>query len=530
MFAVLHLADFPLQAVLRTELTPGAGAPPAALFAGTGKKSVVLAANPSARAAQVELGMTAPQAVARCPTLTIRAPHAGAEAEARAALLAVGWTLSPSIEDTAPGICTADVKGADSASLTATARTAIAALAQLGLTATAGIARTPLLALYAARAGADHAAARSSPQTETALLPFLCEEAAVAYDSAPAPRRENPAATAVHIVTNEASFLAPLPLATADPTPELAAVFASWGLRTLGDLTRLPRDEIVRRFGSAGLALWQRAAGGAPRPLKPVAPTQEFFATMAFEQEIESLEPLLFILRRFLERLTLELRASQHVAAEIELALRLEDETRHARRFRLPEPTADVEILFRALHTHLESLQTASAIAALELRLIPTRPLVRQQGLFETGLRDPHGFAETLARVAALVGSEHVGTPQREDTHRPDAVKLAPPAAVVPPLIDPPVHPPLGLPLRRFRPPLAATLEFAPHEPQPTYVATERFHGAIVEIRGPWRSNGDWWQTDRAWARTEWDIALAEGGLYRLLLIGDSYFIEGEYD
>ena len=52
----------------------------------------------------------------------------------------------------------------------------------------------------------------------------------------------------------------------------------------------------------------------------------------------------------------------------------------------------------------------------------------------------------------------------------------------------------------------------------------------IRELRGPWRSSGDWWQGDRTWARTEWDVALETGGLYRLLLVGESYFVEGEYD
>jgi protein ImuB len=189
-----------------------------------------------------------------------------------------------------------------------------------------------------------------------------------------------------------------------------------------------------------------------------------------------------------------------------------------------------VEILFRTLHTHVESLHTAASIVALELRLVPTRPLVRQHGLFETGLRDPYGFAETLARVAALVNSDRVGTPKREDTHRPDAVKLMSPPAVVPPPAETPVHPSPGLPLRRFRPPLPATLEFTPGERKPTYLFTAQFRGEIAHVRGPWRSSGDWWQNDRAWQRTEYDIALAGGGLYRLLQIGDAWFIEGEYD
>jgi protein ImuB len=296
----------------------------------------------------------------------------------------------------------------------------------------------------------------------------------------------------------------------------------------LGDLLALPRDEIVRRFGSEGLALWNRAAGGAPRPLHPVIPPQTFSATMDFEEPVETLEPLLFILRRFIDRLTLELRVSQHVAVELALTLRLENEAGHARQFRLPEPTSDPEILFRTLHTHLESLTTDASIVAVALQLTPARPQVRQQGLFDTGLRDPHGFAETLARVSALVGADRIGTPRREDTHRPDAVKLNPPAAVIPPAVEPPVHGPLGLPLRRFRPPLPARLEFTDN--RPTYLWTEHIRGEISARTNAWPSSGEWWQNDRAWSRTEWDIALTEGGLYRLLLIGDSYFIEGEYD
>jgi protein ImuB len=519
LFAVLHIADFALHAVLRTEREDTCR--PAALFSGTSKKSVVLAANPAARIAGVELGMTAPQAVARCPTLTIRAPNSPAEAEARAALLAVGFTLSPTIEDTAPGVCTIDLKGI-TARIEALAAVAIAQLTQLGLPVAAGIARTPLLALYAARSAAHRSRSSFSFSPADADSPCVAEEERTKNDYE---ERER-----IFVITDEKNFLGPLPLAAADPSPELAAILHGWGLRTLGDLTALPRDDIVCRFGAAGLALWQRAAGGDTRPLHPVVLPQIFSATMEFEDAVETLEPLLFILRRFIDRLTLELRASQHVAVELHLALRLEDDTQHARSFRLPEPTADPDILFRALHTHLESVQTAAAIIAVQLQLTPARPLIRQQGLFETGLRDPHGFAETLARVTALVGNDRVGTPQLEDTHRPDTVKLTPPAAVVPAAAGAPVHPPFGLPLRRFRPPLRATVELLTGEQQPAYVFTDRFHGAIRELRGPWRSSGDWWQGDRTWSRTEWDVALETGGLYRLLLIGESYFVEGEYD
>lgn len=489
MFIVLHLAGFALQAVLRAESATATAYRdrPAALFSGTTKRSVALTLNASALAAGVEPGMSAPQAIARCPDLLIRSPHADAEADARAALLAAAFTVSPQVEATSPGVATIAVHGLASAARAPACHAALARLALLGLFGTAGIARTPLLALYAARA------------TESVLL-----------------------------LENEADFLAPLPLSTAEPDPEIAGVLHAWGLRTLGDLTRLSRDGLGRRLGLAGTALWDRASGGEPRPLHLVPPPQEFVAAMEFEDALETLEPLLFILRRFLERLTLELEAAHFVAVELDLALTLADDTAHARSFRLPEPTRELEILFRTLHTHLESVRTDSPIVAARLRLTPARPLVRQHGLFDTGLRDPHGFAETLARVVALVGSDRVGTPQLEDTHRPDAVKLVPPLAVIPPAAPPPVQPVLGRPLRRFRPPLPARFEMS--DGQPTFLWTERIQGEIAAQRGPWFSSGDWWQADRTWSRAEWDIALAAGGVYRLFRTAEGWFLEGEYD
>jgi protein ImuB len=515
MFAVLHVADFALQAVLRIE--PGAQRRAAALFSAATKKSVVIAANPAARTFAVEPGMTAPQALARCAALLIRAPNAAAETDAQAALHAVAFTVSPSIEDTAPGVCTIDLRGIDPAERKRNAARAVGQLEQLGFVASAGIGSTPLLALYAART----ASPRAPDCNLTAVGPKAMTNNSTITDTMAAD-------STVRTVTDPTAFLAGLPLSAADPSPEIANILLSWGLRTLGELTALSRDDIGRRLGPDGLAVWDRANGGRLRPLHLILPAQTFTAAMEFEDEIETMEPLLFILRRFLERLGLELVTSSYVAAELELTLTLADDQIQSRPFRLPEPTADIDTLFRTLHTYLEGLRTDTPIAGVQLRITPARPLVRQQGLFDTGLKDPHGFAETLARIVAIVGGDRLGTPQREDTHRPDAVKLEPPRTVIPPPANPPLHCALGLPLRRFRPALAAQLELT--DGKPTYVWTDRFNGAITEIRGPWLSSGDWWEASRTWRRTEYDIALAKGGLYRLVLTDRRWLIEGEYD
>jgi hypothetical protein len=39
--------------------------------------------------------------------------------------------------------------------------------------------------------------------------------------------------------------------------------------------------------------------------------------------------------------------------------------------------------------------------------------------------------------------------------------------------------------------------------------------GRILEARGPWKLSGNWWDRTR-WETKEWDVALDNGGLYRI--------------
>jgi protein ImuB len=487
MFAVLHLADFSLQAILRARAD--LAGKPVALLRDERSDSPVLACNARARSAAVEPGLTGPQALARCASLALCQPDPAAETDAHAALLSVAFSLSPTVEATAPGIATLDLAGHAAGEREPRLRAALDQLAAHGLTATAGLASTPLLAHYAAQL-AD---------------PFLAVE-------------------------NRRTFLAPLPLATASPPPELMPILTGWGLRTLGDLTDLSKADIAQRLGPAGLALWERAAGETIRPLRTVTPAPTFAAYYDSPYELETLEPVLFLLRRFVDRLALELANAGRAAASLALTLGCVDDTALSRRIRLPEPGASADVFFRALHTWLESLRAAAAIKTVHLEIEPVRALIRQHGLFDNTLVDAHGFAETLARAAAIAGSDRIGTPHLEDTHRPDAFALHPPALSLAPAEPSTPFTLRGLPLRRFRPPIPANVEL--QSGFPAYLWTSDLHASITAARGPYPVSGDWWETARAWSREEWDIEAADSGLYRLThdLQASAWFIEGEYD
>jgi protein ImuB len=481
-YAVLRVRDFALHALRRSD--PELAVRPVALIAGQGRQAAVTEVSPEATG--VTPGLAVTLAMARCPGLILRPRDPGAEVEAHRLLLAAAFTLAPRVEFTGPGCCTVDLRGADPARTGAQMRLRVTELAQAGLPAQIGAAATPLLAAYAAR----------------------CAEP-------------------VLLVPDARAFLAPLPLAFAEPSSTHAEILQGWGIHTLGQLTALPKAEVGRRLGTEGVTLWERAAGEATRVLRLVAPPTTFIAEWDYEPPVESVEPLLFRLRRFAERLAFELRAAGAVAEKLMLRLFLEDDTDYGREFQLPEPGADVDGWLRILHAHLETVRTAARVTGVRLAATPARPPQKQDGLFDTGLRDPASFWENLARLGALVGDDRVGTPAPVDTHRPDAFTLQKPAEAVPAPEPAPVHPPRGPVLRRFRPPRPARVVWA--DDRPARLESEPARGVVRAAAGPWRLSGDWWKPE-AWAMETWYVELAGGGIYQLARTADGWSVEGMLD
>jgi protein ImuB len=482
-FAVLFVPNFALQAVSRAE--PELAGRPLALAVGEGRKAMIAEASREAR--DVTPGLAVTLAFARCPGLVIRPRDPAAEAEATRLLLAAAFTLSPRVEKTGDGWCTIDLQGTDTARTTAQLHACVAELAVAGTTARAGAGATPLLAYYAAQ--------RAEP---------------------------------VCVVDDAQQFLAPLPLATAAPTAAQFEILHGWGITTLGQLTALPKAEIGRRLGTDGVALWERAAGETTRVLGLVEPTKTFVAEWEYEPPIESMEPLLFRLRRFAECVALELRGANLVAEKISLSLLLEDDNEHRRDFRLPEPSANVEAWMRVFHAHLENVSTVARVTGARLSATPARPPEKQDGLFDTGLRDPASFWENLAKVGAIVGDDCVGTPVLLDTWKPDAVVLEKPAENVPPPEDEPVHPPRGLTLRRFRPPWPARVEIAEHRPRA--LDGNQLHEQVSAALGPFRISGSWWKPQDAWRVEIWQVETESGAIYQLAHTPEGWCVEGVLD
>src|SRR3954447_24323514 len=97
----------------------------------------------------------------------------------------------------------------------------------------------------------------------------------------------------------------------------ILAILHKWGIHTLGELAALEKEELRNRLGAEAVRLWERANGTATRLLKFVQPPETFDESFEFDHEIATAEPLLFMLRRFLEQLSLRLSAIYLVAREL---------------------------------------------------------------------------------------------------------------------------------------------------------------------------------------------------------------------
>ena len=312
---------------------------------------------------------------------------------------------------------------------------------------------------------------------------------------------------------------------------QILEILHKWGIHTLGQFAALDKEQIAARLGPEAVRLWERANGISNRLLKLVRPLESFDESFEFEHEIETAQPLLFMLRRFLEQLAVRLSAIYLVAKEVTLQITFTNKQSYERIFKIPQPTNDVDLLFRMLQTHLENFKSEHPIVAVALTAQPIKPVSQQFGLFEIALRNPQQLYETLARLTALLGADRVGTPVLEETHQPDAFRMEPFAWNLTFAADTAASteekngsPPF-IALRRFRPPGGALIFSSENR----HLQSEKIHGKVVEQGGPYLLSGNWWH-EKSWGRAEWDLQLENGVVCRSYQSDDGWKIDGIYD
>jgi protein ImuB len=364
-------------------------------------------------------------------------------------------------------------------------------------------------------------------------------------------------------------------LAQIDPARagEIQETFRLWGVRTFGDVARLPLAGVAERLGQAGVRLQRLAQGKTDRKLNLVRPPIGFEQSLELEHPICELEPLTFVLSRLLNQLCANL--NEYALATNELRLRLVSERgqwsvassqesgdrraegrgqllgsslrlpispspclpsdhrslaadHYLRTLTLPVPLRNPKTLLRLLLFEIEREPPQSPISAVVIRAEPVKPRAAQTGLFIPLAPEPEKLEITLARLAKLVGAENVGAPEILDTHRPDAFRMKRFTLKLNHRGHRGRKSKAGIKtfnrqsaignrqcvmgFRVFRPPWIAEIQTL--RGRPTRISARsspagKVRGQIICASGPWRTSGEWWRPD-VWARDEWDVAVVD--------------------
>ena len=495
---------FPLAARLRAEPTLRDEA--LAVTEGNGSAARVVAATRSARAAGVRPGLTLPQARALVPRLLARGRDPHAESAAQEALLDAAGRFSPRVEDAGDGLAFLDLSGlAPRSASTPEALLAferdlaldlLRAADKDGLPARAGVASSKRAARIAS----------GLPRTPVVVAPG-----------------------------EEARFLAPLPVERLAPELSLSVALSRWGVRTAGDLARLPAAEVGTRLGEPGRRLHEAARGLDPEPFVPRLPALAFTEGASLDWPVVALEPFLAFAGAALERLVRRLTSEALGCARLELSLHLEPEGCDVRAIDLPGPTRDAKTLLSLLRQSLESRPPGAPVTGFVLAAHPDRPRRGQLTLFGPPEVSPDELAGTLARLLALLGDGRVGSPRPDSGHVPGRFALVPYAPPPAPLLTPPPRPARGLlAVRALRP--AVELEVLTHDDAPVSVSAlpasaTPVRGRVRVAAGPWVLEDGWW-SDAPASRDYWDVELDGGGLYRLYRDRPTgkWYADGVYD
>lgn len=331
-----------------------------------------------------------------------------------------------------------------------------------------------------------------------------------------------------------------------DRAEEIRETLTLWGVRTFGELARLPLKGIAQRLGQEGVQLQKLARGKSDRQLTLVQLPPGFAQSIELEHPVDELEPFSFILSRLLNQLCANLNAQALATNELRLRVKLENKTEHERAITLPVPMRNPRTFLRLFLLDIESHPPPARIVAVTIDAEPVKPRGLQTGLFIPLAPEPEKLEVTLARLAKLLGAENVGSPELLDTHRPDAFQMKrfdlsqgrkKSTRNRQMAID---DRQCVIGFRKFRPPWRAKVHMMQGRPSQINVRDAdhcAMRGTIVCASGPWRTSGDWWRAD-SWTRDEWDVAVVSliGERTEMLcriyrdLSNEEWYVEGVYD
>jgi len=233
-----------------------------------------------------------------------------------------------------------------------------------------------------------------------------------------------------------AELAAELPVAALPLDTERASWLVRLGVLTLGDLAALPRAAAASRLGAQAGVVLDLCAGRDPTPLVAYEPPAVLTEETTWDEPVDGVQPLLFVLRGLVSRISARLSGRGQAAQVVELVLHYD---RSIARLRGAEPTLRLRFdlaaplwreaeLSRVIAARLErtgldaptlglGLDVPSLVRAVARQL----DLSRVAGGVLAGSRGLETLPVLLAELVADLGKGRVGVLRLVDSHRPES-------------------------------------------------------------------------------------------------------------
>ncbi|WP_416898744.1 MAG: DUF6504 family protein [Minwuia sp.] len=364
-------------------------------------------------------------------------------------------------------------------------------LGRAGITVRAGLADTPAAAWALARFGGDDPAGRIAP----------------------------PGGAMVK--------LAPLPVTALRLEPETVEGLMRLGVKRIGELYRMPRQNLSRRFGTEALRRLDKALGRSGDPISPMLPSPEFRVRLDFGEPIGKPEDIALAAGRLIERLARWLAQERRGADRLDLAAYLADGGVSVLSVRCARAMRDAAHWERLFAEKLEGLDPGFGIDALILAAPRTAPLAAVEPRLDRQRVSPDQITRLVDRLRNRLGPDSVAVLKPADSHIPERAetRALPDAAL---RVESWPRIALRPPRLLARPePVEAVAETPDHPPR--QFRWRRMTHRVAAAEGPERIAPEWWremaapEREAAATRDYFRVECAEGRgfwLYREGLYG----------
>ncbi|MFB4274942.1 DNA polymerase IV [Nonomuraea sp. MTCD27] len=300
-------------------------------------RGVVLSATYEARAQGVHSAMPMSRARRLCPQATIIPPSHGKYSEVSKGVMEIFHTITPLVEPIASDEAFLDVGGArrrlgPPAAVAAMIREQV--LDRYGITCSVGVASSKFIAKLASK--------QCKPD---GLLVVPADQVV--------------------------EFLHPLPVSALWGVGERTEEsLVRLGIRTVGDLARVPPSTLQRELGQAvGAHLAGLAWGRDERSVTPHVPDKSIGNEETFAVDVDDPEAIKRELLRLSERVAARMRKAGHVGRTVSVKLRRADFTTINRSRTLREPTDVAQVIYATACDLFE----AAGLQRVRLRLVGVR-------------------------------------------------------------------------------------------------------------------------------------------------------------